>query len=153
MESPYLSLTLSELKTLRRSWLDQGRAQAQALREVVEILGEQVGSRYTPTLYRTIKTYRAQAWLYETTAGWAGDRYQVRGRLWVEVGKVTVANLYFWDGEYQAECDSVYIPGPWLDEILAMGDAARAEIEHCQAERDARERQWLIEQLGIGVIV
>lgn len=153
MNSPYLLLSLEALKTLRRQWLAEGSGRAQELRQVVETLGSHVGCKYQPTIYRTVKTVHCQAWYYETSTSWGGDHYRRQARLWVEVEGVTVANLYFWDGEYLAERDSVYIPGPWLDELLAMGEEARAEIERCQAEKDYYDRQRIIEELGIGKIV
>lgn len=154
MNSPYLIYSLPELRTLRRSWLAEGAKRAQELRQVVETLGAPVGGcKFMPTVYKVLKTSMGQAKLYESSVGWGGDHWRLRGRLWVEVEGVVVCNLYFWDGEYLAERDSVYIPGPWIDEILEMGDAARAEIERCQAEKDEWARRQLIDELGIGKIV
>jgi len=154
MESIYSTYTLQDLRTLRQSWLAEGRKRAHELRQVIETLGEPVGGcKFLPTTYKLLKTKIVQAKLYESPVGWGGDHWRLRGRLWAEVEGVTVCNLYFWDGEYIAEFDSVYIPGPWLDELLEMGTSAQAEIDRVQAQRDERQRQQLIDELGIGKIV
>lgn len=151
--SAYLAASLSELRDLRQKWLAEGRAAAHDLRLIVETFGQPVASRYHCVSYLTIKTARAQAWLYEHQGPWIGTTYEHRARLWIEVRQITAANIYFRNAQFVTEVDSVFIPGPWIDELLALAPGARDAVSERRAAIDERERRKLLEILGIGTLV
>lgn len=153
MTSTYLTYTLPELQALKERWLAEGKRIARDLRLVVQTFGSPVESHYCCLTYMTLKTERAQAWLYEHSGPWQGAAFEHRAKVWVEVNDVCAARLYFRNGAVTTEIDSVYVPNPAIDELLAMAAGAQERVQAAANALDERERNKLIEVLGIGKIV
>jgi hypothetical protein len=147
------ALALPELTALKADWLKQGRAHALTLRLVVRTFGAPADTHFHAAFFRRMDGAHGTAYYYESEGGYNGHGYNRKGRLWIEADGVTAANLYYWNGDIEPQRDEIFIPGPWIDELLAMAPAASKEVERKSEAITERERRRLIQALGIGILI
>jgi hypothetical protein len=161
MNSQFADLSLSDLRELRSTWLEQGRRDAPKLLTVVRALGANVKARpvtraFDPNEFKQIDAGAATAYYVRSTGTYnpALKEYNTFSRLWIELRGETVVNLYYVNDQLDPSVhDAVFIPGAWVDALLAMEPTARAALDLAQARNDEKERGELLALLGIGKVI
>ena len=127
-------MTTDELTALKRTWYAEALAAtipAQCA-TIARELGEPVNDRYGPK-YRFAFTVSSEL---------AGVVYvdDYGHYMTVHVNGREVLSTHSNDG--------LFVPGPWVDELLGRYDAARSQADAERAVRDEHDRQRLLTLLG-----
>lgn len=157
MNSPYAILTLEELKTLRAEFLAEGQKLAPALRKIITTLGKpQIDpTGRMPLNFQGIAGagWQAYFWEIDDARDVRGKCWHTHGRLWIEYGNQVPVRLEYADGDLNPLPGSVFIPGRWIDELLALEVQADQVIQSRCDIAETCERERLIVEMGIGVLI
>lgn len=124
------SLTVDELKALRRQWYAQAANDGSiaAIGRVVRELGEMRPKKHGAN------------WIWSSGSveivldDWTGHTYASDG------DRQVFANNY---------TSKLFVPGPWMDAVATADAEARAAIERRRTEQAEDERATLLRQLGV----
>jgi hypothetical protein len=156
-KSNYLTYSLDQLRELRAGWLVQSVLAAPVLKKVVTTLGQPQNdpTGRMPNTFQGIagNGWQAYYWEIDDARDVKHNRWHTHGRLWIEAGNHTPVRLEYEDGNLCTQPGSVYIPGRWVDELLAMESRANQVIETRVDLGDMSERESLIAELCIGVLI
>jgi hypothetical protein len=153
----YSTYSLGQLKQLRSSWLTAGVKIAPTLRKILETLGapQSDPTHRCPRVFAGVfaQGWQAYLWEIEDTRDVRNNCWHTHGTLWVEVGNETPVRIHYQNGQVVTTDESVFVPGRWTAELLALEVDADQTIQ-CRADLvEANELESMRKLLCIGELI